>query len=240
VVNPKSHSIFDVAAKVLGLDFNAVKLCIAELLDRPDLIIERRQGDPQKTDPKSLLNPAAGNRDDSLVFRYLGNRLGIDPDHVPRPATPIAGLKELGYFDPPTRRNAKPQLVASCPCAVFGTVAADGRAHAHRVYISSDGANKADLGETADGNSRDPKKSARVAEGQPSTAGCGVVWGAVERAAHCVVVEGIENGCAVALALREEVEANVIVVVSAITAGGVEVFMPWPATERITAGADRD
>jgi hypothetical protein len=240
LVDRRSHSIFDVAAKVLGLDFVAVKLRIAELLGRSDLIIEKRNGDIQKTDPKSLLDPAAGNRDDNVVFRYLGARLGIDPEQVPRPATPIAGLKALGYFDPPTRRNAKPKLIASCPCAVFGTVAADGRVHAHRIYLSSDGANKAELGETADGKPRDPKKSARAAEGQPSTAGCGVVWGDVERTAHCVVVEGIENGCTVAHALRDEVEAGVILVVSAITAGGVEAFMPWPATKTITVGADRD
>ncbi len=67
-----------------------------------------------------------------------------------------------------------------------------------------------------------------------------MVWGDVERTAHCVVVEGIENGCTVAHALRDEVEAGAILVVSAITAGGVEAFMPWPATKTITVGADRD
>jgi hypothetical protein len=122
MVDRKSHSIFDVAAKVLGLDFDAVKLRIAELLGRGDLIIQKRNGDTQRTDPKSLLDPAAGNRDDDLVFRYLGARLGIGPDQVPRPVTPIAGIKALGYFDPTTRRNAKPKLIASCPFAVFGTV----------------------------------------------------------------------------------------------------------------------
>ena len=99
---------------------------------------------------------------------------------------------------------------------------------------------KAELGETADGKPRDPKKSARTLEGQPSTAGCGVVWGDVERAGQCVVVEGIETGCAVAYALREEVEAGAIVVVSALSAGGIEVFTPWPAMKRITVAADRD
>ena len=49
----KSHSIFDFAAKVLGLDFDAVKLRIAELLDRSDLIIEKLNGGAQKTDPKA-------------------------------------------------------------------------------------------------------------------------------------------------------------------------------------------
>jgi hypothetical protein len=240
MVGPKSHSIFDVAAKILGLDFDAVKLRIAELLGRSDLIIEKRNGHAQKLDAKSLLHPVAGNRDDDLVFRYLGNRLGIDPDQVPRPATPVTGLKALGYFDPPARRNGNRRFVGSYPCAVFGTVAADGREHAHRIYLSSDGANKAQLGETADGKPRDAKKSAHTEEGQISTAGCGVVWGDVERAAHCIVTEGIETGCAVAHALREEVESRAILVVSAITAGGVEAFMPWPATKRITVDADRD
>jgi hypothetical protein len=240
MVRPKSHTIFLVAQKILSLDFQTAKIRVAERLGRIDLIIEKHAGDAQRTDAKSLLNPSASNRDDGVVFRYLGARLGIDPEQVPQPATPIAGLKALGYFDPPTRRNAKPRLIASCPCAVFGTIAADGRQHAHRIYVSNDGANKAELGETAYGKPRDPKKSARTVEGQPSTAGCGVVWGDVERAGHCVVFEGIENGCAGARALREEIEAGAIVVVSAITAGGVEVFRPWPATKRITVGADRD
>jgi hypothetical protein len=240
MVGRRSHSIFDIAAKVLGLDFDAAKLRVAELLGRGDLILEKRKDDIQKTDAKSLLNPTADNRDDSLVFRYLGNRLGIDPDQVPRPTTPIAGLKALGYFDPPPHPKAKPNLVATCPCAVFGTIAADDREHAHRIYLSSDGANKAELGKTANCKSRDPKKSAHVAADQPSTAGCGVVWGDVKRATHCVVLEGIENGCMAAYALRAKVEAGMIVVVSAVTAGGVEAFMPWPATKRITVGADRD
>jgi hypothetical protein len=67
-----------------------------------------------------------------------------------------------------------------------------------------------------------------------------VIWGDVERAGQCVVLEGIETGCAVAHALCEEIEAGAIVVVSALSAGGIEAFTPWPATKTITVGADRD
>ena len=68
LVDPRSSSIFDFAAKVLGLDFDAVKLRIAELLDRSDLIIEKRNGDAEKTDPQSLLNPAAAIATTTLFF----------------------------------------------------------------------------------------------------------------------------------------------------------------------------
>ena len=122
---------------------------------------------------------------------------------------------------------------------MFGTVAADGRAHAHRVYLSSDGTSKAELGETAEGKPRDPKKSARTADGQPSTAGCGVVWGDVERADHCVVVEGIENGCSVAYALREESKPVRSWSCRRLPQAGSR-SLSWPATKKITVAADRD
>ena len=187
-----------------------------------------------------MLNPAADNRDDELPFIYLGARLGIEPAEVPRPVTPVVGIESLQYFDPPVRPSAKAKLVGSWPCAVFGTVAADGREHAHRIYLSSNGRAKADLGSRPDGKLRDPKKSARRANDQVSTAGCGVIWGNPERAPHLVLFEGIENAAAGAYSLRAEIEAEEIYVVSAINAGGIEAFVPSPSTQRVTVAADRD
>jgi hypothetical protein len=171
---------------------------------------------------------------------YLGVRLGIEPGDVPRPVTPVVGIEALEYFDPPASPRAKPTLVGSCPCAVFGTVAADGRTHAHRIYLSLDGRAKADLGIRRDRKPRDPKKSARRADGQVSTAGCGVIWGNPEKARHLVSFEGIENAAVSAHALRAEIEAEEIYVVSAINAGGVEALIPYPATALVTVAADRD
>jgi hypothetical protein len=131
-------------------------------------------------------------------------------------------------------------MVGSWPCAVFGTIAADGRMHAHRIYLSSDGRAKADLGIGPDGKPRDPKKSAKLADGKVSTAGCAVIWGNPEIARHLLLIEGIENAAAVAHALIAEIEANEIYVASAINAGGVEAFVAYPATELVTVGADRD
>ena len=72
---------------------------------------------------------------------------------VPLPSTPVAGLKALGYYDPPPPGSkTKPKLVGEFPCAVFGTVAADGRTHAHRIYVAPGGAGKADLGSGPDGH----------------------------------------------------------------------------------------
>ena len=64
---------------------------------------------------------------------------------------------------------------------MFGTVAADGRTHAHRIYLAPGGAGKADLGSGPDGQPRDPKKSARII-GDDNTSGCSVLWGDPERA----------------------------------------------------------
>jgi hypothetical protein len=105
--------------------------------------------------------------------------------------------------------------------------------------LNPDGCGKAELGTDARGKPRDPKKSARLLDGQPSTAGCSVVWGNPDTG-HVVVTEGIENGAAVACALREEIERGELAVLSAITAHGVEGFVPWPSTRRITVASDRD
>jgi hypothetical protein len=236
-----SDSILKVLIKVEGISFEAAKIRAAEVLGRQDLIRVRTGGKRyQRHDACSLLDPPADNRDDELPFIYLGARLGIEPGEIPRPLTPVVGIKALEYFDPPTSLRAKPTFVGSYPCAVFGTTATDGRKHAHRIYLSRDGRAKADLGNRPDGKSRDPKKSARRPDGQVSTAGCGVIWGNPERAPHLVLFEGIENAAAGAYSLRAEIEAEEIYVVSAINAGGIEAFVPSPSTQRVTVAADRD
>ena len=172
--------------KMRGLaDFEAAKIEVAELLRRDDLIKTKNgsAGQFQKTDAYSLLNAPAERRDDSLPLKYLAHRLGVPIEEVPVPSTPIVGLKALGYFDPPPQGSkAKPKHVGDYPCAVFGTVAADGRNHAHRIYVAPGGAGKADLGEV-NGHPRDPKKSARII-GDGSIAGCSVLWGETDRAGH--------------------------------------------------------
>jgi hypothetical protein len=122
---------------------------------------------------------------------------------------------------------------------VFGTLAADGRRHAHRIYVAPGGAGKADLGTGPAGRPREPKKSARVA-GEAGTAGCAVLWGDPAEAPHLLLAEGIETGAAVALAVAPEIEAGRVAVAAAVSAAGMEAFEPWPATRRVTVAADRD
>ena len=175
-----------------------------------------------------------------MPVAYLAHRLGVTAEAVPIPSTPMVGLKALGYYDPPAPGSkAKPKLVGEFPCAVFGTVAADGRTHAHRIYLAPGGAGKADLGAGPDGRPRDPKKSARII-GVDNTAGRSVLWGDPERAPHIIVTEGIETGAAVALAKTAEIGAGEVAVAAAISATGIEAFQPYPATKRVTIAADRD
>ena len=122
---------------------------------------------------------------------------------------------------------------------MFGTVDVGGRTHAHRIYLASGGIGKADLGADPTGNPRDSKKSARVI-GNDSTAGRSVLWGDPAIARHIILAEGIETATAIALAMQAEIIANKIAVAAAITAGGVEAFMPYPATVRVTIAGDRD
>jgi hypothetical protein len=236
-----SYSILDILMKVESINFEAAKLRAAEILGHEDLIrIQTRKKYNQSYDSNSLLTPHSNNCDDQLPFIYLGSRLRVDPNNISRPLTPLTGIKSLQYFDPPATPRSRPKLVGSHPCAIFGTVAADGRRHAHRIYLGPDGRTKADLGIGPDGKPRDPKKSAKLADGQVSTAGCAVIWGDPEKARHLVLFEGIENGAVGAYALRPEIEAEEIFIASAINAGGVEALTPYPATELVTVGADRD
>jgi hypothetical protein len=119
----RSHSILDLVALKEGIDFEAAKIRVAQVIGRSDLIKTKDDGERhQATDPESLLNPPPDNRNDDVVWIYLGNRLGVDPDRVLRPRTRVVGIQALEYFDPPLqkgKKTAKPTLVATTPCAVF-------------------------------------------------------------------------------------------------------------------------
>ena len=81
-----------------------------------------------------------------------------------------------------------------------------------RVYVRPGGAGKADLGRTADGKARDPKKSAKVADGDTSTAGRSVIWGDALKAPLIIVAEGVETAAAMAFAFRAEVDDGEVAV----------------------------
>jgi hypothetical protein len=236
----KPENIFGVVTRTTGCDFGAAKLRVAEILQRDDLIRTRTGSGGQKTDARSLLGAKPANCDDSLPFIYLAHRLQNDEATVPRPTTPVRGIKRLAYFDPPKPGSKdKPELVGEFPCAVFGAVAADGQMHAHRIYLARDGHSKADLGIGPNGRPRNPKKSAK-ATNSDNTAGRSVIWGAPQIAPHIILTEGIETGAAVALAFKAEIVANDGAVAAAISAVGIEAFQPYPNTMHVTVAADRD
>lgn len=230
-------SIFDVVAKVKSIDFESAKVWVAEILERRDVIHESTQRGGMSAE--GLLNRPPHERDDSLPRNYLAHRLGIEPDAVVMPTTDAVGLTALPYYDPPPANSDKPTLVGKFPCTVWKTVGVDGAFHAHRIYVAPDGLGKADLGETSDGRARNPKKSAKVLNGQSITGYC-VVFGNPDKAENLLVAEGIESAAAVAYAFEPDVRSNTIAVVAGISAVGVEGVKPWPATRRITVAADRD
>jgi len=240
ITDRKSDGIFDVIMKMKAVDFDAAKIIVAEQLRRDDLI-KTKGGTGQKTDPQSLLNPPADNRDDTIPPRYLAARLGMPLDQIPAPSTKMVGIASLAFFDAPLKngKSGKPVLVGHWPCAVFETIAADGRRHAHRIYVSQNIDGKAELGQDARGRQRDAKKSAQRNPKGPSTAGCCVVWGNPD-SEHVILAEGIENACPIAVSFRDEIDKGEVAALSAITAGGIEAFAPWPNTRRITVAADRD
>jgi hypothetical protein len=238
----KSDGIFDVVMKLLGLDFDAAKLRAAELLQCDNLIKTKGDGSArQKTDPQSLLSPPAHNCDGAIPYLYLGARLGVESEEIPPSATKMVGIASLAYFDAPLKngKSAQPVLVGHWPCCVFETTAADGRRHAHRIYTNATFDGKAELGLTAAGRERDPKKSAQRDPKGPSIAGCCVAWGNPDTE-HVILAEGIETACAIAVTFHADLGNGHLAVLSAITAGGIEAFVPWPATRRITVAADRD
>jgi hypothetical protein len=227
-----------------GSDFEAAKIRVAQILGREDLIGSSAQTNGsqnyQRFDATSLLSAAADQRDDTLTGKYLAHRLSVPVTGVFRPSTRAVGLKALGYFDPPPKGSkAKPKLVGSFPCAVFATVSADGRTHAHRIYLAPEGAGKADLGSRPDGHPREPKKSASITE-DGSSSGCAVLWGDPSIAPHLLLAEGIETAAAITTAFFAEIIGNEIAVAAAISASGVEAFEPYPATQKVTICADRD
>ena len=233
-----AHSIFDVVIQVEGVDFEAAKLCVAEILKLDDLIRSRDERH-QAMDAASLLRPPPDQRDDQPARRYMAHRLGVAPDQVVMPSTPVVGWRELPYYDPPAKKGGKPKLVGRHPCIVFGTIAQDGRKHAHRIYVAAGGAGKAELGAGPDRHPRDPKKSAKLAAGQ-SAAGCAVLWGDPATASHFIVAEGIETAAALALAHRAEIGSGEIVVAAALSTSGIRAFVPRPSTRMVTIAADRD
>jgi hypothetical protein len=111
---------------------------------RPDLIVKVKRQKYQRTDAAALLNPLPENQDDALTWRYLGHRLGIEPERVPRPVTKVVGIKSLAYFDPPQQHGGKPVHVGDFPAAIFETIDRDGKRHAHRIYLAPGGQGKAD------------------------------------------------------------------------------------------------
>ena len=230
------HSILEIVKRVKGIDFEAAKLRTAEILGRRDLI-ETKGG--QRMDAASLLRPPADQGDDSLGRCYLAYRLGVPPEAVPMPSTAVVGWRSLAYYDPLTSKEKKPRLVGRHPCVVFATVAPDGRHHAHRIYVAPAGAGKPELGGGPDGSPRDPKKSARLKEGQ-SAAGCAVLWGDAATAQHLLLAEGIETSSALALAHRAEVDAGDLAIAAALSTSGIRAFTPWPTTRRVTIATDRD
>ena len=239
---PGSHSIYDVVSELRDLDFEGAKIFVAEAIEQPDLVRARRlDGRFIRSDPQSLLAPPDPCRDDSLIPKYLAYRLGIEPDDVLLPRTPFAGWNELPYHDPPksAHGNAKPIRAGDYPCAVFGTVAADGGRHALRIYLAPNGAGKADLELDSEGRPRTAKKSAKATKGD-NTAGRAVQWGDPTRAPWIVLCEGIETGAAIAHALETDIRNGEVAVAAAISAIGIETFQPYPATRRITVAADRD
>ena len=235
----RSHSIFDVVMRYEGIDFEAAKLRVAEILGRHDLIRARDGERHQAMDAASLLRPPADQRDDQLARAYLAFRLGVPADEVPMPSTPVAGWRGLAYYDPPAKKGGKPKLVGHFRVWSSAPLAPDGRRHAHRIYVAPAGQGKAELGTRSDGRPRDPKKSAKLRDGQ-SAAGCAVLWGAPAIARHLVLAEGIETAAALAFAHRAEIEANELAIAAALSASGISLFEPWPATRRVTVAADRD
>jgi phage/plasmid primase-like uncharacterized protein len=228
----KYHSIFDVVKFAEEIDFKSAKVRIAEIIGRDDLIHE--QSEAGSTTAYSLLNRPLDERDDTLPAKYLSHRLGVDVADILMPSTPAVGLKQHSYYDPPPTDTDKFVLVGKFPCAVFRTESADGKYHALRIYVASDGAGKANLG--AD---RNPKKSAKKLDGDNTTAGRCVLWGNAE-AEHMIVSEGIETASAIAYAFKAEVATGNMLVAAAISASGIQALEPWPSTKRITIAADRD
>ena len=130
----KTLDIWGLIEELKGLTFSDAKVWAMEQLGRSDLIQTKGKKSHAST-IADLLAPAPHLRDDGLVANYLRFRLGgADP---PRPTTPIAGWRSLGYYDPPPQGEKKPIKVGDWPCAVFGTVDIERhRARPPRLFVS--------------------------------------------------------------------------------------------------------
>ena len=235
----RSHSVFDVVMQIEGIDFAAAKLRVVEIIDRRDLIKAKGSKRFQAMDAASLLRPADDQRVGGLVEKYLGFRLDVSPDQIVMPSTPATAWRSLAYYDPPAAKKGKPVCVGHFPCLIFGTLAPDGRSHAHRIYVAIDGQGKAELGVRDDGRSRDAKKAAKRPDGE-NTSGCAVVWGDPGSAPHLILAESIETAAALAYAHKLEIEETRLAIAAALSTSGIRSFSPWPATRLITLAADRD
>jgi phage/plasmid primase-like uncharacterized protein len=231
-----SDSILDVVIKTTGMTLEETKIFVAEKLGHSDLIIKKRgaKDQYQKTTPESLLNPPQDRRDDLLPAKYLASRLSISVENVPMPTTPVSGHVALEYWAPSTTKTGQHKLVCRAPCAIFGTVDAEGKEHAFRIYLSENGTDKATLGER-----HNPKKSAKTQKGD-NTAGRSVIWGNPKLVDTLILCEGIETGAAIAHAFKDEISSDKMAVASAISTSGVKAFNPWPNTDKVIVAADRD
>jgi hypothetical protein len=89
----KAHSIFAVVAAKEGLDREAAKARVAEIIGRADLITGVNGRKYQRTDAAALLSPASDNRDDTLVWNYLGDVLMVT--RIDRLARSIGDLQDI-------------------------------------------------------------------------------------------------------------------------------------------------
>ncbi|MGI9491844.1 MAG: toprim domain-containing protein, partial [Geminicoccaceae bacterium] len=221
-----SHSIFDVVMSVKSVDFRESLKVVADILG-----IEVQQKFPSAK-AKALMKPAANVSCSDLASNYLRARLG-DLDPV-MPTTRTVGWSAFPYFEK-SEVTDRPVHVGDWPCVAFETTSADGRLHAHRIYVGPDGAGKADLGKD-----RDPKKSATKVEPSDNISGCSVVWGDPTKAPICILAEGIETGAAIAYVVRDAITSGSVYVAAAIATSGMVAFIPWPTTREVVVAADRD
>ena len=209
----RPHSIFDIVMHVEGVDFEAAKLRVAEILGRDDLIRDKDGQTHQRMGAASLLQPPADQQDPNLARAYLAYRLGVPPDQVAMPSTPVVGWRALPYYDPPPTKGGKPKLVGHHPCIVFGTIAQDGRKHAHRIYVAAEAPAKPNLVSTR----TDIRVTRRSRPSWPpgrALPAASVLWGD-PKAPHLLLAEGIETAAALAHAHRAEIEAGELVIAAA-------------------------
>lgn len=193
----------------------------------------------QPTDAASLLDPPVDMRDDALPIAFIANALGMAPDEVPVPTTPMAGWKGMPYFEAPADASDRPTMVGEFPCAVFGTSDHNGNIHAQRIFVRDAGQGLAELGTNAEGEPREPRKLARKKVGE-NVNGYGVIWGDITAAKTFVIAKEVESGAAIAQALRSEVEGKTTCVVACLSDAGVERWRPPGTAERIIVACDRD